>query len=62
MRTSTGRGAKPPEVTERVIRTAGGPRVTIEFKRGLDGSAILTALRSAVAIVEAGPEGDQAAA
>jgi hypothetical protein len=49
-------------VTGRVIRTTPGSRVIVEFKRGLDGPAILTALRSAVAIVEAELEGDQAAA
>ena len=37
-------GARPRKVTEHVIRTAAGPRVTVEFKKGLDAPAILTAL------------------
>ena len=39
--------------TERVIRTESGSRVTVENRKGLDGAAILTALREAAAKVEA---------
>ena len=44
-----GRGgkAKPQKVTERVIKTAAGPKVTIEFKRGLDLALMLRALDEA---------------
>jgi hypothetical protein len=49
-------------VTERVIRTAGGPRLTVEFKRALDGPAIRDALRQALDPVEAELATDQAAA
>jgi ParB family transcriptional regulator, chromosome partitioning protein len=54
--TGKGRGtakAKPRKVTERVIRTEAGPRVIVEFKRGLDGPAVLAALREATAKVAA---------
>jgi hypothetical protein len=36
--------------------------VTVEFRRGLDGPTILTALRQAADLVEAELAGDQAAA
>jgi ParB family chromosome partitioning protein len=51
-----GRGAakaKAKKVTERVIRTEAGPRVIVEFKRGLDGPAVLAALDEARAKVAA---------
>ena len=45
-----GRGspAKARKVTSQVIRTATGPRVTVEFKRGLDDSLIVAALEDAL--------------
>ena len=45
-----GRGspAKARKVTSHVIRTATGPRVTVEFKRGLDDSLIVAALEDAL--------------
>jgi ParB family chromosome partitioning protein len=55
-------GARPRKVTEHVIRTTAGPRVTVEFKRGLDAPAILAALREAAAKAETELAGDQAAA
>jgi ParB family transcriptional regulator, chromosome partitioning protein len=58
-----GRGvAKPRKVTEHVIRTAAGPRVTVEFKKGLDAPAILTALEEATTRARAELAEDQAAA
>jgi ParB family transcriptional regulator, chromosome partitioning protein len=59
-----GRGAKskPRKVTERVIKTAAGPRVTVEFKRGLDVASILTALNEASERVKAEAGDDQLAA
>jgi hypothetical protein len=66
---SKGRGAqakaKARKVTERVIRTEAGVRVTLECRRGLDGPAVLAALREATAKVEAElaePRDGQAAA
>jgi ParB family chromosome partitioning protein len=61
---SRGGKPKPRKVTERVIRTAVGPRVTIEFKRGLDSSTIEAALIEALATVQADSraEDDQVAA
>ena len=55
-------GAKPRKVTERVIRTEAGVRVTLECKKGLDREAVLAALREATAQVEAEPGNDQVAA
>ena len=45
-----GRGgpAKARKVTSQVIPTAPGPRVTVEFKRGLDDSLIVAALEDAL--------------
>jgi ParB family chromosome partitioning protein len=59
---SKGRGAKPRKVTERVIRTPLGSRVTVENRKGLDGAAIRDALRQALDLVEAELGDDQAAA
>jgi ParB family chromosome partitioning protein len=59
--TSKGRGAKPRKVTERVIRTTAGPRVTIEFRRGLDVPAILAALDEARERVRAEADAGQMA-
>jgi ParB family transcriptional regulator, chromosome partitioning protein len=42
-----GRGAtkvKPRKTTERAFRTEAGPKVTVEFKRGLDGPTALAAI------------------
>jgi ParB family transcriptional regulator, chromosome partitioning protein len=50
-----GRGAskaKARKVTSRVIRTAPGPRVTIEFKRGLDDAMIRAALVDALGQID----------
>ncbi len=47
-----GRGGKPAKVTERFIRTATGPRVTVEWSRGLGPETIAAALRDALAVVE----------
>jgi ParB family chromosome partitioning protein len=55
-------GARPRKITEHVIRTSAGPRVTVEFKRGLDAPAILTALREAITRAETELADDQAAA
>jgi ParB family transcriptional regulator, chromosome partitioning protein len=63
-----GRGgakAKPRKVTERVIRTEAGIRVTLESRKGLDGPAVLAALdeaRAKVAAELAELGGDQVAA
>lgn len=56
-----GRGAKPKPArkpVERVFRTVAGPRVTVEFRKGLDASTILAALDDARRVVQA--ELDQA--
>ena len=57
-----GGAARARKVTGRVIRTAGGPRMTIEFQRGLDGPAVLAALDEARARVAAEQGDGQAAA
>jgi ParB family chromosome partitioning protein len=59
---SKGRGGKARKVTERVIRTPLGSRVTVENRKGLDGPAIVAALRQAADLVEAELGADQAAA
>jgi ParB family chromosome partitioning protein len=45
-----GRGAKAKarKLTSRTIRTAPGPRITVEFKRGLDEAVIVAALEDAL--------------
>jgi ParB family transcriptional regulator, chromosome partitioning protein len=43
-----GRGAKPRKVTSRTFRTPTGPRVVVEFKRGLDDDAVIAALEAAL--------------
>lgn len=51
-----GRGAakgKPKKVTERVLRTEAGPKVTVEFKKGLDTALALTALLEAARLLKA---------
>jgi ParB family chromosome partitioning protein len=53
--TRKGRGdakGKVKKVTTRVFKTVGGPRVTVEFKKGLDGSSLVAALREALAQAE----------
>jgi ParB family chromosome partitioning protein len=61
---SKGRGAKgrPKLPTSRVIRTAVGPRLTVEYRKGLDGPTLLASLREAVAKIEAEQGDDQVAA
>jgi ParB family chromosome partitioning protein len=49
---SKGRGGKPkakPLPTTRVIRTEAGPRVTVEYRKGVDDAVIATALREILA-------------
>jgi ParB family chromosome partitioning protein len=41
---SKGRGGKPRKVTSRTFRTPTGPRVVVEFRKGLDHEVILAAL------------------
>ena len=44
--TRKGRGVnrgKAKKVTARTFKTAGGPRVTVEFKKGLDNSSLVAA-------------------
>jgi len=53
--TRKGKGAakgKAKKVTTRIFKTAGGPKVTVEFKKGLDGSSLVAALREALAQAE----------
>jgi ParB family chromosome partitioning protein len=57
-----GGGGKPRKVTERVIRTTLGSRVTVENRKGLDADTVLASLREAVAKVEAELGDDQVAA
>jgi ParB family transcriptional regulator, chromosome partitioning protein len=45
-------GAKAKKVTTRTFKTAGGPKVTVEFKKGLDGRSLVAALREALAQAE----------
>jgi ParB family transcriptional regulator, chromosome partitioning protein len=54
-----GRGAKakPRKETSRTIRTGPGPRITVEFKRGLDDSLIRAALVDALGQLDAAGEG-----
>lgn len=51
-RAGKGRGAKSKparKVTEKTFRTSAGPRVTVEFRKGLEGRAIVAALTEALA-------------
>lgn len=59
-----GRGAKakPRKVTERVIKTAAGPKLTIESRRGLDLAVMLAALDEARERLQSEMGVDQAAA
>jgi len=50
-----GRGGakgKARKVTTRTFKTAGGPRVTVEFKKGLDNPSVIAALREVLARAE----------
>ena len=50
-----GRGparGKAKKATSRVFRKSVGPRVTVEFKKGLDGGSLISALREALAQAE----------
>jgi ParB family chromosome partitioning protein len=54
-RKGKGRGAaraKAKKVTIRTFKTAGGPKVTVEFRKGLDGRSLVAALREALAHAE----------
>jgi ParB family chromosome partitioning protein len=48
-----GRGLKVRKPTSRVIRTAAGPRVSVDFKRGLTPELVRAALAEAIAFVDA---------
>jgi ParB family chromosome partitioning protein len=57
-----GRGvAKGRKVTSRVIRTETGPRVTVEYGRGLDDALIISALENALEQARARRNGQAAA-
>jgi hypothetical protein len=50
-------------VTARTFRTKTGPRVTVEFRKGLDLATVVTALEQALSAARAGAvEAGQAAA
>jgi ParB family chromosome partitioning protein len=60
-----GRGASkvPRKVTSRVFRTTTGPRITVEFRKGLDDDLVLTALAEAMNQINVThTTGDQSAA
>jgi ParB family transcriptional regulator, chromosome partitioning protein len=62
---SKGRGgakAKPRKSTERAFRTEAGPKVTVEFKRGLDGPTALAAVLEVADRLRAELGDDQVAA
>ncbi|HMB04050.1 MAG TPA: ParB/RepB/Spo0J family partition protein [Isosphaeraceae bacterium] len=48
-----GGASKAKKITARTLRTAPGPRVTVEFGRGLDDALIVAALRDALGQAEA---------
>lgn len=52
-RPTKGKAGKAKKITSRVIRTAAGPRVTVEFGRGLTVELIRAALVDAVASIDA---------
>lgn len=57
-----GRGGKPNSLpTSRTVKTPGGFKLTIEHKRGFDEAAMVTALRDALAQIEARLAGSEAA-
>jgi ParB family chromosome partitioning protein len=47
-----GRGRKVKKPVARTFKTAGGPRVTVESKRGLDNPSVVAALREALGRAE----------
>jgi ParB family chromosome partitioning protein len=53
--------AKPRKITERIIRTEIGVRVTLECRKGLDSETVVAALREALAKAEGGRVGVEAA-
>jgi hypothetical protein len=55
-------GVKSRKVTERVIRTTAGTRVTLEDRKALDEPATVTAIRQALDLAVSEPGDDQAAA
>jgi ParB family chromosome partitioning protein len=55
-----GRGGKPSKVTSRTFRTPAGPRVVVEFKRGLEPSMIVAAMQAVIDQVR-GEESEAAA-
>jgi ParB family chromosome partitioning protein len=57
-----GNGARPRKVTERVIRTGGGVRLTLECRKGLDDTSIRAALLEALAQFPAETGDNQVAA
>jgi hypothetical protein len=60
-----GRGAakaRPRKATERAIRTEAGPKVTVEFNRGLDGPTALAAVLEVADRLRAELGDDQVAA
>ena len=59
-----GKGAsKPRKVTTRVFRTAAGPRLTVEWRKGLDDDLVRAALADAMVQLDSvRPSGDSAAA
>jgi ParB family chromosome partitioning protein len=53
--TRKGRGtvrAGAKKITTQTFKTAGGPRVTVEFKKGLDTGSVVAALREALRLAE----------
>ena len=60
-KTSKGRGGKPAKTTQRVFRTAPGPKIIAEFKRGLDVELIRAALLDALAQLDASEDKVEAA-
>jgi ParB family transcriptional regulator, chromosome partitioning protein len=57
-----GRGTSPRKLTERVFKTEGGTRVTLENRRGLDAPTIRAALAELLAKIDAELGDDQVAA
>ncbi len=57
------RGAKPKKkVTERTFRVTTGPKITVEYRKGLDASLIVAAIREALLMAEAELGDEQVAA
>ena len=51
-----GRGVKPRKVTERTFRTTAGPKVMVEFRKGLDDASIRAALLEVISGLGTGNE------